>query len=101
MEVSSDGRFLYGSNRGHDSIAIFAIDPKSRQLTPLGHQSTRGEAPRHFALDPTGSYLLVANQRSDSIAVFRVDRATGGLAPVGEPYPLPSPVCLKMVRVAS
>ena len=101
VEVSSDGRFLYGSNRGHDSIAIFAIDPESRRLTPLGHESTRGEAPRHFALDPTGSYLLAANQRGDSIAVFRVDPATGGLAPVGEPYPLPSPVCLKMVRVAS
>ena len=97
--VHPDGRFLYGSNRGHDSVAIFAIDAASGRLSPAGHRSTRGNWPRHFAIDPTGAYLLAANQRSDSVVVFRIDRATGQLEPVGAPFALPRPVCLRMVAL--
>ncbi|HET8645545.1 MAG TPA: lactonase family protein, partial [Vicinamibacteria bacterium] len=97
VAVRPDGRFLYASNRGHDSIAIFAIDPAAGTLAPAGHQSTRGQWPRHFAIDPTGAYLLAANQRSDSIVVFRIDGTTGGLTPVGEPFRVPAPVCVRML----
>jgi len=94
IHVSSDGRFLYCSNRGHDSIAIFAIDPHGG-LSTIGHESTRGLTPRNFAIDPTGAFLLVANQKSDSIVVFRLDKTTGRLSSTGHVVQVPSPVCLK------
>ncbi|HEV8630528.1 MAG TPA: lactonase family protein [Thermoanaerobaculia bacterium] len=94
VALSGDGRFLYVSNRGHDSIAIFAIDAATRRLTLVGHQPTLGKTPRNFALDPTGRYLLVANQESDSVTVFRVDAKGGRLTPVGTPFHVPRPVCL-------
>jgi 6-phosphogluconolactonase len=97
--VHPDGRLLYASNRGHDSIAVFAIDSATGRLSPAGHRSTQGNWPRNFAIDPTGTYLLAANQRSDSIVVFRIDRATGQLQAVGGPYPVPRPVCLRMVAL--
>ena len=97
--VTADGRFLYGSNRGHDSIAVFAIDPSTRKLTAIGHQPTLGKTPRNFALDPTGRYLLAANQGSDSIVVFRVDGESGKLSPVGSPFRVPRPVSLAMLRL--
>ena len=96
--VHPDGRLLFGSNRGHDSIAIFTIDGATGALTPAGHQPTGGKTPRNFAIDPTGAYLLAANQDSDTIAVFRIDRATGRLEPVGTPVRVPRPVCLRMMR---
>src|SRR6185436_21172553 len=95
-----DGRFLYGSNRGHDSIAVFAVDAGSGRLTPTGHTSTQGRRPRHFAIDPTGTFLLAANQHSDGVAVFRIAAATGALEPVGRPLRVPRPVCLVMRKVA-
>ena len=73
--VHPDGRLLFGSNRGHDSIAIFTIDKATGTLTPAGHQPTGGKTPRNFAIDPTGAYLLAANQDSDTIVVFRIDRS--------------------------
>jgi len=94
IAIRPDGRFLYGSNRGHDSIAVFAIDPASGRLTAAGHQPTRGKKPRNFAIDPTGTWLLAANQDSDNIAVLRIDGATGALSPVGEPFAVPRPVCV-------
>jgi 6-phosphogluconolactonase len=100
IAVSADGRFLYGSNRGHDSIAAFAIDAASGRPRPIGHTPTGGSWPRHFALDPTGSYLLAANQKSDSVVVFRIDGKTGALAPTGHRIELPKPVCV-LVRPAS
>jgi len=100
IAVSSDGRFLYGSNRGHDSIAAFAVEASSGRLRPIGHTPTGGSWPRHFALDPTGSYLLAANQKSDSVVVFRIDRKTGALAPTGHRIELPKPVCV-IIRPAS
>ena len=95
IHVSSDGRFLYCSNRGHDSIAIFTIDPRHGALTSVGHESTRGMTPRNFAIDPSGGFLLVANQKSDNIVVFRVDRRTGRLSSTDQIVQVPSPVCLK------
>ena len=95
IHVSSDGRFLYCSNRGHDSIAIFTIDPRNGALTSIGHESTRGMTPRNFAIDPTGTFLLVANQKSDNIVVFQLDQKTGRLSSTGQVVQVPSPVCLK------
>jgi 6-phosphogluconolactonase len=91
--VSPDGRFVYGSNRGHDSIAIFAVGDGGL-VTPVGHESTRGKTPRGFALDPSGDWLLVANQDSDTIVIFRRDRATGLLEARGEAAASPSPVAV-------
>jgi 6-phosphogluconolactonase len=96
VAVSADGRFLYGSNRGHDSLAIFAIDGATGKLSLVGHQPSRGRHPRHFAIDPTGAYLIAANRDSDNLAVFQIDRQTGRLAPVGEPIRVPRPVCVRM-----
>jgi len=96
VHVHPSGKFLYGSNRGHDSIAIFAIGADGT-LRPLGHQPTRGKTPRNFALDLTGQYLLAANQDSDTVAVFRIDIQTGLLRPVGEPVAVPRPVCIRLL----
>ena len=98
VQVHPSGRFLYGSNRGHDSIAIFAIDPETGKLRRLGHQSTLGKAPRNFALDPSGRYLLAANQDSGNVVVFRVDPQTGLLHPTGVSAAIPMPVCVVMTR---
>jgi 6-phosphogluconolactonase len=95
IHVSPDGRFLYCSNRGHDSIAAFKIDARSGKLTSVAHESTRGKTPRNFAIDPTGNFLLVANQRSDNIVTFRRDKKTGRLSATGHVAEVPSPVCLK------
>ena len=89
-----NGRFVYGSNRGHDSIAIFAFDPASGRLTPAGHVLTGGRTPRNFALSPDGAWLVAANQNSDSLRVFRVDPQTGALTPAAGQASVPSPVCV-------
>ncbi len=95
IHISPDGRFLYCSNRGHDSIAAFKVDPRNGKLTFIAHESTGGKTPRNFAIDPTGAFLLVANQKSDNIVVFRRDRNTGRLSTNGQVAEVPSPVCLK------
>jgi 6-phosphogluconolactonase len=95
IHVSPDCRFLYCSNRGHDSIAIFQIDPRNGTLTSVGNESTRGMTPRNFAIDPSGAFLLAANQKSDNIVVFRIEHLTGRLSPTGHTVEVPSPVCLK------
>ena len=97
VHVAPSGRFLYGSNRGHDSIAIFAIDRGSGRLTPIGHESTRGRTPRNFAIDPTGTFLLAANQDTDTIVTFSIDAETGLLEATGQVAEVPTPVCLKLV----
>jgi 6-phosphogluconolactonase len=97
VQVHPSGKFLYGSNRGHDSIAIFAIDPDTGKLKAVGHQGKQIKTPRNFAIDPTGTYLLVANQDSNSIVVFRIDPQTGKLTPTGTEVEAPKPVCLKMM----
>ena len=97
--VHPSGRFLYGSNRGHDSIAVFAIDADNGRLRFIEHQPTGGNTPRNFGIDPTGQFLLAANQASDSVVVFRIDQATGGLKPTGQQIEVPTPVCVRMVPV--
>ena len=97
IHVSPDSRFLYCSNRGHDSIAIFTIDPRNGALSSVGHEPTRGMTPRNFAVDPAGEFLLVANQKSDNIVVFRRDQKTGWLSSTVQVAQVPSPVCLKLI----
>jgi 6-phosphogluconolactonase len=94
IAVSPDGRFVYGSNRGHDSIAIWEVEDANGTLRPVGHESTRGKTPRNFTLDPTGSWLLVANQESDTIVPFRRDPGSGLLTAVGPVTQTPSPVAI-------
>jgi len=93
IAVHPTGKFLYTSNRGHDTIAMFAIAADGK-LAISGHQPTRGKTPRNFAIDPSGKFLLAANQDSSTIAVFRVDGKTGGLTPVGDPVAVPTPVSI-------
>jgi 6-phosphogluconolactonase len=99
IAVSPDGRFLYGSNRGHHSIAVFAIDPTNGQLTPVSHHATLGQTPRNFGIDPTGTWLLAANQRTNNVVVFRIDRTTGKLEPTGHQLEVPKPVCVTFLSM--
>ncbi|WP_129578466.1 MULTISPECIES: lactonase family protein [Sorangium] len=99
IQVSPSGRFVYGSNRGHDSIAIFAVDPDRGTLSPVGHAPTQGMTPRHFQLSPSGALMLVANQDSDSIVAFRVDEATGALEPTGRVTAVPEPTYVGIVAL--
>lgn len=101
VHVHPSGKFLYGSNRGHNSIVIFSIDPGSGKLTLTGHESTRGNWPRNFGIDPAGRFLLTANQNSNSVATFKIDEATGKLNPVGQVLEIPAPVCLKFIPAFS
>ena len=93
IHISADGRFLYASNRGHNSIAIFAVNPEDGALTAVGHTSTHGDGPRNFALSPDGKYLLVANQHTQNIVSFKRDETTGLLTFVNEAK-APTPVCI-------
>jgi 6-phosphogluconolactonase len=95
--VHPSGKFLYGSNRGHDSLAIFAIDPATGKLTARGHQPTGGKTPRNFSIEPSGKWLLAENQGSGTIVVLQVDPQTGGLTPSGHKLEVPSPVCVRFV----
>lgn len=96
--VHPSGKFVYGSNRGHDSIAIFQVDPSTGKLTPAGHTPTGGETPRNFAIDPSGRFLIAANQNSHSLVVFEIDQETGALTPTGATATVPSPVCIAFVE---
>ncbi len=98
--VHPSGKFVYGSNRGHDSIAVFLVDPKTGQLTPRGQQGEGIKVPRGFGIDPSGGYLLVANQDGDSVISFRIDQETGALEPTGQKVEVPKPVCVKFVPQA-
>lgn len=97
IAVHPSGKFLYDSNRGHNSIAIFAIDPTDGKLTSRGTISTQGKTPRNFVIDPTGAYLLAANQESNTIVVFKIDQSTGGLTPTGQKVSAPATVCISFV----
>jgi 6-phosphogluconolactonase len=98
IHITPDGKFLYASNRGNNSLAIFSIDPATGKLTLVGHAPTQGQTPRNFAIDPTGSFLLVANQDSGAIVTFRIDPATGNLTATGQKTEVPSPVCVKFLH---
>ncbi len=90
--VSPDGRFVYGSNRLHDSIVIWEVNQETGTLVTIDHVSTQGEFPRNFSLDPSGKWLIVANQNSDNLVTFARDEATGRLSGQGAPVSIPSPV---------
>ncbi|MBN1465851.1 lactonase family protein, partial [candidate division KSB1 bacterium] len=94
IHITPDGRFLYGSNRGHDSLVIYRIDAQTGGLALVGHQSTLGKTPRNFAIDPSGTFLLAANQNSDNIVVFRIHPATGELRETGHQAKMSKPVCI-------
>jgi 6-phosphogluconolactonase len=97
IAVHPSGKFLYASNRGHDSIAVFSIDPVTGALARVEFVSTRGKTPRNFAIDPTGTWFFVANQASDDVVVFRIDGKTGHLTPMGQVLSVASPACVKFV----
>ena len=99
VHVHPNGRFLYGSNRGHDSIAVYAIDPDSGQLALVEIAPTGGANPRNFGLDPTGTYLVVGNHSTNDIFTFRVDPDTGKLTPTGHKVEVDTPVCHKFIPV--
>ncbi|MBT4126498.1 MAG: lactonase family protein [Chloroflexi bacterium] len=96
IHVSPDGAFVYVSNRGHDSIAIFSIDQSTGNVTAVGHESTQGETPRNFAITPDGKFLLAENQDSDSIVSFKRE-SDGTLTPTGSTIKVPAPVCLQFL----
>lgn len=95
VQIHPNGKFLYGSNRGHDSIAIFAIDQNTGRLTSLGQVPSGGKTPRNFAIDPTGKWLLAAHQNTNNICVFRIDPNSGKLEATGDSIEVGQPVCLK------
>jgi 6-phosphogluconolactonase len=97
VAVSPDGRFLYGTNRGHNSVVVYAIDADTGELTLVEHVDVRGDWPRHFTFDPSGQVLLVANQRSNNIATFLVNQKTGALTFSGHTAEVPAPACLQVV----
>jgi 6-phosphogluconolactonase len=92
------GKFLYGSNRGHDSLVVYAVDASTGMLTLLQHVPTGGKAPRAFNIDPTGTFLVVGNQNSDQVAVFAIDAAKGTLTPTGHTIAIGKPVSFEFVR---
>ena len=96
IHVSPDGKFVYASNRGHDSLVIYAIDPATGKLTFVGHESTGGKVPRGFMMDSKGEYILAGNQNTDNIVVFKRDRSTGKLTRMGE-QKVPAPVCIQQL----
>jgi 6-phosphogluconolactonase len=97
VQVAPSGRFVYGSNRGHDSLAIYKVDQRTGRLTCAGHEPTQGRTPRAFGIDPTGRFLLAANQDSDTIVTFRIHPRTGALQPTGHGTQVPTPVCVKFL----
>ncbi|MBU4366673.1 MAG: lactonase family protein [Verrucomicrobia bacterium] len=98
IHVAASGKFLYASNRGHDSVAIFSIDHHTGMLSSTGHVSTQGRNPRNFAIDPAGNFLLVANQDSHTLVTFKIDPAMGLLSPTTQTIQVPSPVCVLFVE---
>ncbi|HYE20407.1 MAG TPA: lactonase family protein [Tepidisphaeraceae bacterium] len=98
VDVHPSGKFVYGSNRGHDTIVCYAIDPATGKLTLVGHTPTGGKTPRNFGIDPTGQYLLAANQGTDNVVVFKIDQATGKLTETGSKIEVGAPVCVKFVK---
>ncbi len=95
IQVAPSGRFVYASNRGHNSIVVFSIDPSTGKLSLVAIEPTRGGSPRNFGIDPSGSLLLAANQDSDTVVAFRIDPNTGALSPTGAETRVPTPVCIK------
>lgn len=98
VHVHPSGKFVYTSNRGHDSIAVFAVDPNKGTLTHVDDVPTQGKIPRSFEIDPTGQFLLAENSKSDNIVIFRIDQKTGRLTATGQVLEVGSPVCVKFLK---
>ena len=98
IHVSADGKYLYGSNRGHNSIAVFEINRETKQLKPIGFVSVEGNWPRNFSLSPNGNYLLAANQKSGNITVFKINKETGMPEFTGNEIKIPAPVCIEILK---
>jgi 6-phosphogluconolactonase len=99
--VHPSGKWVYGSNRGHDSIVVFAIDQTTGKLDPVEWQSTQGKVPRGFNIDPSGTLLLAGNQNSDTIVPFHINQSTGRLQPTDHVTHTPTPVCIQFGRTTS
>lgn len=99
MQLHPNGKFLYASNRGHDSLAVFSVDAQTGRLTLVEHAPTQGKTPRNFAFDPTGKWIIVTNHDSDNAVVFRVDPNTGRLTQTGQPISIPYPFCERFLPV--
>jgi 6-phosphogluconolactonase len=99
IQIHPSGKYLYASNRGHDSIAVFAIDPHKGTLTLVENTLTQGKTPRSFEIDPTGKFLFAENQKSDNVVVFHIDQKTGKLTPTGQILEVGSPVCVKFLSI--
>jgi 6-phosphogluconolactonase len=97
IEVHPNGRFLYGSNRGHNSIAVYSLDAAKGTMTYLENVPTQGNTPRCFAIDPSGGYLIAVNERSENAVVFGIDPKTGGLTPTGQTLEVGTPVSLQFL----
>lgn len=97
--VHPSGKWLYGSNRGHNTIALFSINPMDGTLTAVDHTSTQGKVPRNFRIDPTGNYLFAANQNSDNIVMFRIDQTNGKLTPMGKQLEVGAPVSIRFLAL--
>ena len=99
VQLTPDGRYLSGSNRGHDSLVVYAVDESTGRLSLVEHHSCLGKTPRDFAVDPSGRFLLVANQNSDAVAVLRIDPKTGKLTDTGARAECGTPMCVKFARL--
>lgn len=99
--VHPSGKFIYATNRGHNSVAVFSIQSKTGRLKLVQHISTQGKTPRNCEFDPTGNWLLVTNQDSSNTVVFRINRKTGWLTQVGDPIAVPAPFCVRFLSVGS
>ncbi len=99
IQIHPSGKFLYASNRGHDSIAVFTIDENKGALTLVEYAPTKGQSPRNFEIDPTGKLLFAANEKSGDIVVFRIDQQTGHLTATGKVLDIAQPVCVKFVPI--
>ena len=98
IHIDPTGKFLYGSNRGHNSLAIFKIQDTGKLLN-AGFQSTAGEWPRNFLIDPKGEFIFVANQNSNNIVLFRRNPESGELSKIENEIIVPKPVCLKILEL--
>lgn len=97
IQVHPSGKFLFASNRGADTIAVFAIDANTGMLKLIENFPAGGREPRQFGMDATGHYMIIANQNSNQVAVFRIDSKTGHLTPTGQTFAVPSPVAVRFV----
>ena len=97
VQITPDGRFLYGSNRGHDSLAIYEVDAASGMLRCIGHHGTGGKIPRNFEISPCGRFLAAANQDSDNVVMFRLNPQSGTMTATGEVVAAGTPICVRFM----